>query len=199
LPRVACADPRAATVRDGAGTGAPVGLARLELAARASADDCMASDEEAEGACIVQAMAVVGASAGVVAAATAVWTACVVPSPVVVATCAGAVATFTSVSTALAVATNAYHECKEAAKAPKPCDCPAQGADALTGGTADPLAAHSALDCAAPPAEGGGGGGGQPAGGGGYWMEICEYVEHYDDDGNYLYTSDLRCRVEWVA
>jgi hypothetical protein len=216
IPRVHCADARTGVVpaapaepsplvagATGLGALGPIGPARLELAARFAAEDCTGSDQEAEAACTTQMVAVVSAGAAVVGAAAGVWLGCVVPTPVVVATCIQAMTGLTTASAALALATSAYEDCRAGVKAPQACSsCPANPMDVRAVGTTSPAAAPLALDCAEPsaPSGGGGGGGGQPTGSGnGYWAEICEYLEHYDEDGNYLYTSDLTCRVVWIS
>jgi hypothetical protein len=215
IPRVHCADARAHVVAaapaeppplvlgaSGLATLGPVGLARLDLGARFAGEDCTSAGADAEGACVVQMVAVIGASAALVGAAASVWAGCVVPNPVVIATCISATAAFTSASTALAVTSNAYQDCRDKALAPKPCSCPAAPTDVRVDGTAGAAAAPLALDCAEPsaPSGGSGGGGGEPAGGtgNGYWAEFCEYIDHYDQYGNYLYTSDLTCRIVWI-
>jgi hypothetical protein len=225
LPSVACADRAASVVRaapqlvrslDGGGANAwsaglgPVGLAGLELAGatRFAADACTPTEEEVEAACMAQMVAVMGATAAVVGASAAFWTACISPAVVVVAPCVGAVSALTTASATLAVASAAYEECKEEARKPKPtCACPvtnqpATDVAARLVGTTLPVPARSAIDCTAPPPPVGGGGGpteGGGTGGGGRYVIICTYFDHYDEDGNYLYTTEEGCRYEWQA
>jgi hypothetical protein len=224
VPSVSCADPKASIVQappravraSGAGAGpwsaglGPVGLAELELAGatRFAADACTPTEEEAEAACTLELVAVIGATAGVVGASAGVWTACFSPAVVVVAPCVSAISTLTTASAALAVASAAYDTCKAKAREPKAaCGCPSTspGTDRapLEGASADgmarPVAAPSALDCSdpPPPTGGGGGGGSGGTGTGGRYLIICTYYDHYDEDGNYLYTTEEGCRYEW--
>jgi hypothetical protein len=212
LPRVRCENtsadvvPAVAAASVGTEVG-PVGLARLELAARFGAEECTPTDEEAEAACGALLVASIGAAAGATAAAAGMWLACMPPAVVTALPCLQATATFTGTAATAAVAAHAYQECRQKAKAPKPCSCPAQPttelvAGALTAGTLLPATAPLALDCdpPAPPTGGGNGGeggGGSPGGGTGRWVEICRYTDYYDGDGRYLYTVDHGCEIVW--
>ena len=229
VPRVRCGDPTARIVPTATGIATPeaaglaaalgtslgpIGVAGLELAGatRLAAEECPPA-EDADAACAVQMATMIGAGAAVVGAAAGVWAGCVSPAVVVVATCTAAITALTSASATLAVATDAYQECRDKRSAPVPCSCPTPpptspaqlvspaGMLASVAGAARPLAAPFAIDCTEPPpptGSGGGGGGDGGGGGGGYWIEICVYTDYYDEYGNYLYSVQEGCRAEWV-
>lgn len=44
----------------------------------------------------------------------------------------------------------------------------------------------------------GGGGGDEGGGSGGTMLNICTYLDHYDSNGNFIYTEHLGCRMEYV-
>lgn len=187
-------------------------------AAALTAGMCTPTDEAAEAACVAELLKMTAAASVAGVAATVMYTACVVPTPLIVPTCLAATFGYTGTAALFEVARLAYVECKQRAKAPVPCSCPiamdrsgappalmGAGADddsaRSAGGAADDPGAPVALECGATPPPGGGGGGGTgapPSGGGGGYIEICSYTDHYDGNGNYLYTEAHGCRAQWV-
>lgn len=225
LPRVRCADPRSGIVAEGAPAGGaasrtppaltsgteglaalgPVGAARRSLDARVAAEQCTPTEAEAEAACHMQLIAMVGASSALAGATAAAWAACITPAAMTIAPCVAAASAIVTAQAALLAAVDAYDRCKTQARAPKPCGCLASVVQADAGTprpVTAPASAPVALDCSSPPPSGGGGGGngggGSGGGGGGHWVEICNYVDYYDEDGLYLYTEYLGCQIKWV-
>ncbi|GLC24004.1 hypothetical protein [Roseisolibacter agri] len=229
LPRVSCANPKpgyvppspvVAAVREGVaapwsvGLG-PVGLAGLELAGAfrfAAEETCTATEEEAEAACAMKLIALVGATTSFVGLAASAIAACTPPAVITGLPCITAAAAATGAYATMLIALDAYLDCKLLASAPQPCSCTTTGIAADGAGTADgapasrrdptlPPAAPLALDCTEPeaPATGGGGGGqtGEPAPG--HWATVCTYIDYYDEWGDYMYTEFLGCKVVWIA
>lgn len=229
LPRVGCADaksgyvppsPVAAAVREGiaapwsVGLG-PVGLARLEFAGAfrfAAEEMCTPTEEEAEAACAMKLIALVGATTSFVGLAATAIAACTPPAVITGLPCITAAAAATGAYATMLIALDAFLDCKMLASAPQPCSCTttgtaadvarnADGAPAYRGDPTLPPAARFGLDCTEPdaPPTGGGGSGGTSEPAPGHWARICTYEDHYDEWGEFLYSEFLGCTDVWIT
>lgn len=145
-------------------------------------DECI---DDPAAKCWLQNLKVIAATSAAAAAGTAMVAACAPVQPAVPLTCAAATFTYVAALSLLAAAQWELEQCL-----------------LLNGGQLEDATPASRIQWSSTTrsAECGGTGDGSSGGsaGGSYWIEICAYLDHYDENGSFLYTETMGCWTELV-
>lgn len=182
----------------------PVGtLSTAGLSSYGDSGDC---DSQVETACYQEKMEAVKYAALMVTAGVAMRAACLAPAvapvtaPISVPSCIGATAAYIAAAAMWAASVDRYNACIAKANAKSPvCSCKGGGAEYFiaASGAGGAMPTPIAADCGS--GASGAANGTTVSGISTTILMICEYVDHFSEDGDLLYREDKGCRYEYIT